>query len=53
MLFKMLFSAMDPCGLGLLSDRLRPVIRIHMVFRVALASPIAGLRFPPRRLRET
>lgn len=49
----MLFNAMDPCGLGLLSDRLRPVIR--MVFRVALASPIAGVlyAFPLRRLRGT
>jgi hypothetical protein len=43
-----LFDAMDPCGLGLLSDHPRPIIR--MVF--ALASPEAGVRFPTRRSRE-
>ncbi|KAF8495544.1 hypothetical protein F5888DRAFT_1711816 [Russula emetica] len=44
-----LFNAMDPCRLGLLSDNPQPIIR--MVF--ALASPEAGIRFPPRRVRET
>jgi hypothetical protein len=43
-----LFDAIDPCGLGLLSDHPRPIIR--MVF--ALGSPKAGVRFPSRRSRE-
>jgi len=43
-----LFNAMDPCGLGLLSDHPLPIIR--MVF--ALASPRAGVTFPSRPSRE-
>ena len=43
-----LFDAMDPCGLGLLSDNPRPIIR--MVF--ALGSPAAGVRFPSRYSHE-
>ena len=43
-----LFHAMDPCRLGMLSDDPLPIIRI--VF--ALASPKAGVGFPPRRERE-
>ncbi|KAI0285279.1 hypothetical protein BGY98DRAFT_1092902 [Russula aff. rugulosa BPL654] len=43
-----LFDAMDPCGLGFLSDAPLPVIR--MVF--ALASAKSGINFPAERERE-